>query len=309
MPATHASNDRTRIEANAPVPTWFGVGGRADALARPATAEDAAALIRAHDRVHPLGDGANLLVDDEGVDGLVLSLEKLDAVRWPNDGEDPVVRVGAGANLPRLIVESVRRGLEGIETLAGVPASIGGAARMNAGGAFGEFASAVESIDAIDAQGHARTLSRDQCAFAYRASALDGLIVTAATLRLRWADDRAALRERLKEVMAYKKRTQPMADRSAGCCFKNPTIDGQRVSAGKLIDDAGCKGLACGGATISHAHANFIVVREGASARDVMRAMHEAQRRVLDRFGVRLEPEIAIWARPATQLPNGGASP
>lgn len=287
------------------IPTWFGVGGRADALARPADVDEVCALARGESRVRVLGDGANLLVDDGGVDGLVLSLEALRSVDWPEEGAEPVVRVGAGANLPRLIVESVRRGLEGIEVLAGIPASVGGALRMNAGGAFGEIGTVVDEVEAVEADGRISRLSAEQCAFGYRASALAGRIVTGATLRLRWADDRAALRDRLKEVMAYKKRTQPMADRSAGCCFKNPTIDGERVSAGKLIDEAGCKGLRIGGAEVSAAHANFVTVDPDARARDVLELMREAQRRVFDRTGVTLAPEIAVWAREGVELSIG----
>ena len=109
--------------------------------------------------------------------------------------------------------------------------------------------------------------------------------------------DPVQLRERLKEVMAYKKRTQPMADNSAGCAFKNPTIEGERVSAGALIDEAGCKGLRHGSAVVSDKHANFILIDEGGKARDAIELVDLVARRVQESKGVALEREVAIWRR------------
>ncbi len=290
------------LQSNAPIPTWFGVGGRADRLARPNDLEELTEMVRhAADkghRVRVLGDGANLLVDDDGVDGLVLSLERLGRVERPDPRDPGLLRVGAGANLMRLIADTVRDGLAGLETLAGIPATLGGALVMNAGGAFGQMADCVEHVLAVTHEGEPVSLPRAAIDFGYRHSGLERYIVTGADLRLKPADDPAALRERLKEIMAYKKGTQPMADRSAGCVFKNPTMpDGQRVSAGMLIDKAGLKGVARGAAQVSPVHANFFVTRQGACARDVIRLIGQIRRQVLDHHGVLLEPEIAIWTR------------
>lgn len=294
-PATSASRDSTRaVLRDAPIATWIGVGGRADALVEPATEVD---LLRAIDGaeagpIRVLGDGANLLVDDDGVDGLVIDTRRLNSVEWLEGG---LVRAQAGANLPRLITESVRRGLAGIEGLAGVPASLGGAIRMNAGGAFGEIAGAIESVRVRTPDGDIRTLRRDDIPFAYRRSGIEGVILSA-DLRLTPAEH-APLRSRLKEVMAKKKASQPLAADSAGCAFKNPTVDGARQPAGRLIDEAGCKGLRIGGAEVSDEHANFIFTHDGATARDVLALMDAVAERVRERFGVELEREVVVWRR------------
>lgn len=291
------------IERNASIPTWFGVGGGADALARPASVEQLQALLKRYrgQRIRILGDGANLLVDDDGVEGLVISLSQMDRIEWPADGPPGVVLAAAqaGALLFRMIPEAVRRGMSGMESLAGIPASIGGAIVMNAGGAFGQIADCVDRIDALSHDGASVTLRRDQIAFDYRRSGLDDLIITGATLRLTRLPDaeREALRARFKEVMEYKKASQPMADRSAGCFFKNPTINGKRVSAGMLIDQCGCKGLSVGGASVSSRHANFIVTAPGCTARDIIALTDEVARRVRLQKNVDLVREVVVWQR------------
>ncbi len=283
------------IERNAEIPTWFGVGGGADLLARPSTAEELRRLLDEHARVRMLGDGANLLVGDEGVDGLVVSLERMARVIEVPD-EPGVLCVEAGVNLPRLIVETARQGFAGLETLGGIPASIGGAVRMNAGGAFGQIADVVERVHIYDESRRERTLTRDEIAFDYRRSGLEQCVIAAAEVRLT-PEDPAKVRERLKEVMEYKKKSQPMADKSAGCVFKNPVVDGERESAGRLIDKAGLKGLRVGGAEVSHVHANFIVTHPGCGAADVLILIEEIQRRVTDVHGIELETEVVIWRR------------
>lgn len=299
--------DPVQIVTNAPIPTWFGIGGGADRFAKPTSTAQLLECLRIDPHMRILGDGANLLVDDDGVGELVCSLSAptFSAIEW-ND-RTGMVRAGAGANLPKLITESVRRGLGGIEGLGGIPASLGGAVRMNAGGAFGQIADVVKTVRGLDRRGHAIELPRDQIAFNYRHSGLDDLIITEIELELT-PGDATALRTKLKEVMEYKKASQPMADRSAGCVFKNPTLDrslpeipgsapGQRVSAGMLIDKAGCKGLRTGGASVSERHANFIVTDAGAKARDVITLLELVTRRVQSAFGVSLIPEVVVWRR------------
>ncbi|MEM7628539.1 MAG: UDP-N-acetylmuramate dehydrogenase [Planctomycetota bacterium] len=296
------------VTPDAPLPTWFGVGGGADLLARPQTEDDLRTCLAIDDDLVVLGDGANLLVDDGGVGGLVVELDApaFGAVDWPETGApDAIVTVGAGVNLPRLINEATRRGLGGLEVLVGIPASVGGAVVMNAGGAFGAIADTVLRVHAIDRAGREQVFDRSRIEFGYRASGLRHLIVTRVELLLR-KDDPARVRERLMECMAYKKRTQPLGDDSAGCVFKNPTLEadltdigvqGERVSAGLLLDRAGCKGMRVGGAEVSALHANFFTTDKGARARDVIDLIAQARRRVLDAFGVRLEREVVIWTR------------
>lgn len=299
------------FETHAEIGTWFGIGGRADRLSRPANVAHLRACLEADPDLRVLGEGANLLVDDDGVSALVV---RLDHEYWRATQVDPrtgVARARAGADLPRLILDCARQGLAGLEGLGGIPASVGGAAVMNAGGRFGEIGEVVTRVHAVDRAGRERSLSRAECRFGYRASALHDLIVTEVEFALTPANPEE-IRARLKEVMAYKKASQPMAERSAGCCFKNPTLStpladiaeaGARVPAGMLIDRAGCKGLAIGGASVSPRHANFIVTAPGARARDVIGLMQVVRERVSDAFGVRLEPEVAIWRRGGLGLP------
>jgi UDP-N-acetylmuramate dehydrogenase len=298
-----------QIEYDAEIPTWFGIGGRARRLAQPASVEEVARCIELDPLLRVLGDGANLLVDDEGVDELVIAMTRpeMQAVRFHGDSGGSPLRLTAmaGARLPKLILECIRRGLAGLEGLGGIPASLGGAAIMNAGGAFGQISDSVARIHGFDRRGNPVVLERPEIAFGYRHSGLNALIITEVELELTPGDP-AALRQRLKEVMAYKKTTQPMAEKSAGCVFKNPTLDrdvdgvgvrGQRVSAGMLLDRAGCKGLRVGSAEISHGHANFFVTRPGARARDVIELMDAGRLRVAERFGIELEPEVVVWRR------------
>lgn len=298
------------IERKVPISTWFHVGGGADRLARPINPQQLAESLRIDPALRVLGDGANLLVDDDGVDSLVVSLSGgFNQVHI--DEDSGLALVGAGVNLPKLINQTVRLGLAGLETLGGIPASLGGAIVMNAGGAFGQIADVVNRVFAVRRDGSQVTLKRDQIAFGYRHSGLNEMIVVGAELRLARAGV-SQLRQKHLDVMAYKKRTQPMAENSAGCAFKNPTLSadipafggqepigakGQRVSAGLLIDRAGCKGLRVGSASVSERHGNFLTADTGGRARDVIELIGEVQRRVLDRFGVELHTEVVIWTR------------
>jgi UDP-N-acetylmuramate dehydrogenase len=299
------------IEFDAPIHTWFGIGGRADALARPRSVDELRDLLRmyAGQSIRVLGDGANLLVDDAGVDGLVVSLEKLDSIEYI--GWDPVtgpvpdrataigMRVGAGVKLPKLIVETVRFGIAGLEVLSGIPASVGGAVFMNAGGAFGQTADVVDAVHAVSRLGDTLAIPHDQIQFDYRHSGLGWLIITAVEfdLTLLPTERHASLRQRMKDVMAYKRDTQPLGEDSAGCVFKNPVVTGTRVSAGMLIDKAGCKGMRIGGAEVSEVHANFIVTEPGCRAADVIDLMERVRDRVRTTMKVELEPEVAVWRR------------
>ncbi|MEN0021026.1 MAG: UDP-N-acetylmuramate dehydrogenase [Planctomycetota bacterium] len=296
------------IEQNAPIPTWFRIGGCADRLARPESIDDIRRCFDIDRDAHVLGDGANLLVHDAGIDRLVVSLDAPAFVRTSEprrDGADVVLKVGAGVRLPRLINETVRMGLGGLEALAGIPGAMGGIVRMNAGGAFGEIKDFVRTVHAVDRDGTEHAIDASDAEFGYRRSAFGDVVITAVELALRPAGVNQ-LRARLGDVTAYKKRTQPMAKKSAGCCFKNPTLAepidgigdaGDRVSAGLLIDRAGCKGLAIGGASVSELHANFVTTAKQARAADVIELLDDVARRVLDRFGVRLEREVVIWQR------------
>lgn len=288
--------------------TYFGLGGPARWMVRPRSVEELAEVVsRSRQEAVPLyvlGLGANLLVDDDGVDGVVVRLTApgLKTVVWEGDrqevaggstGPDPdgvALSAGGGADMARLTLDSVRRGLAGIECMAGIPGTLGGIIRMNAGGRFGQIADTVCDVTVVDAGGEIRRLSAEEVGFRYRHTNLDGAIVCGATLMLR-PDDAVALRARHAEIWDYKKQSQPLADSSAGCVFKNPPGG----SAGRLIDQANLKGCSIGGAYVSPQHANFIGARPGATARDVLALIRHVRRVVAERTGVALELEIEVW--------------
>lgn len=287
--------------------TWFGVGGRADALVRPRSVDALATLVKRCARdgvtVRVLGLGANLLVDDDGVDGIVVRLDQpaFRDVRYNPEGDVTAVRVMAGADMARTVIDTTRRGLAGLGHMAGIPATVGGALRMNAGGRFGAIGDTVINVACLTRSGERVTYPASELHFDYRVTNIPDPIILGGTFRVT-PDDPIALRERVKDIFAYKKRTQPLAGHSAGCTFRNPIdpVTEQRVSAGKLIDDAGLKGYAVGGASISERHANFILVDVGATATHVRRVLEHARKRVFEHCGIALVTEIDIWERNTT---------
>lgn len=297
-----------RVELDAPLAprTWFGIGGHADALVRPNTIEALATLAHRCRRdlvpLRVLGSGANLLVDDAGVDGIVVQLdgELFRKVEFNAEGTVERMRVYGGASMERLVQECARRGLAGIEPMSGIPASLGGAIRMNAGGKFGAIGDVVDAVAMIGSDGDLRVYTRDELRFDYRRSNLPEGIVVWASLRVQ-PDDPVVCRKRVLDIFAYKKSTQPMSANSAGCMFRNPTLpDGTRESAGRLIDRAGLKGTRVGSAFVSTEHGNFIAIEKNASGArtDDLRALVELiQERVRDGFGVELETEVVFWRR------------
>jgi UDP-N-acetylmuramate dehydrogenase len=287
--------------------TWFGIGGRADLLVRPNSIEALVTLARRCRRdgipMRVLGSGANLLVDDEGVDGVVVKLdtECFRRVDFNADGIVERMRVFGGASMEKLVQDSARRGLRGLEPMSGIPASLGGAIRMNAGGKFGAIGDVVDAVAVLGADGEQRVFTASELRFGYRESNLPAGIVLWASLRVA-EDDPIACRERVKEIFAYKKSTQPMAAHSAGCMFRNPVLpDGSRVSAGKLIDLAGLKGTRVGCAFVSEEHGNFIAIdrKAGAPARtdDLRELVDLIKSRVLDGAKVELQTEVVFWRR------------
>ncbi|MFG0298469.1 MAG: UDP-N-acetylmuramate dehydrogenase [Phycisphaerales bacterium JB047] len=296
--------DQLHIVNDAPISTWFHIGGGADRLARPNTQEELQRCLEIDDELRVLGEGANLLVDDDGVSDLVVSLQQGAFTECVIDDTAGLVHAGAGVALPGLINRCVRSGLGGLEKLAGIPATLGGAVIMNAGGAFGEISQYVVQVSAIDRAGRSHIYDRAHIDFGYRQSLLNHLIITGVVLQLEPGDHDEIARSRA-ECMKYKAESQPLGDKSAGCVFKNPTLidpiediadAGERVSAGMLIDRAGCKGMSIGGACVSQVHANFITTSADARASHVIELIEQTRLRVFDRFGVSLHNELVIWS-------------
>lgn len=268
--------------------TTFGIGGAADYFALPATCERAVELIvraRAEEvKVRLLGGGSNLLVGDGGVRGLVV---KLPSGQLRARGAR--VMVPAGMPLARAIDACRRRGLSGLEELAGVPGTVGGAAVMNAG-AFGrEFGELAVSAGVLD-DGWPQEFSKGSCRFAYRSSGLSGKVVLWVELELAESPPRRVSR-RIREILAERRRRFP-SGRSAGCIFRNG-----RVRAGALIDALGLKGASRGGARVSRKHANFIVNSGGATADDVLGLISMVRTKALAEAGVKLDLEVEVWDR------------
>jgi UDP-N-acetylmuramate dehydrogenase len=268
------------------------MGGTARWLVRPRSVEELCEIVRrAADEgipVRPIGRGANLLVNDHGVDGIVLRLDHpgVSGRRYENNR----LIADGGADMMRVVVDTARRGLAGLECMAGIPGSIGGCLRGHAGGRYGAISQCVTRVTCLDYHGRVHVRELDALEFRYRWSNLRDVIIIGAEFELEPVEP-AVLRERLREIWQYKKDTQPLAERSTGCIFKNPP-DG---SAGALIERAGLKGLRCGGAQVSERHANFIVAREGARAVDVQTLIDRVRTGVAREFDVDLELEIEVW--------------
>jgi len=272
--------------------TWLKIGGPAQYFVKPRHAEELAEIVQScHQQQVPvrvLGGGSNVLIRDEGVSGVVLSLADEHFSRVTVDGTR--VTVGAGATLSHLISQTVKAGLAGLDALVGIPGTVGGALHGNAGGRSGDIGQYVRSARVLTVTGDLFVRKEDELAFAYRESSLNELVILDAEFEL-YHEDAEEITRRMRKLWIMKKATQPLTFQSAGCIFKNP----RGMSAGWLIDQAGLKGTRVGHAEISDRHANFVVSQPGATAKDVQRLIELVRARVAEQFGVDLELEIQIW--------------
>ncbi len=232
-----------------------------------------------------LGAGSNVLIPDKGIRGVVIRLTSLANIEW-NDNR---VTVSAGYPLPKLVNKSIDRGLKGLEFLAGIPGTVGGALVMNAGVPEGSIGSVVVSATVLDSEGNLRELEQAELNFSYRNSLLkdQGLLVIKTVLELE-VGDRDELRQLVSERARVRREKQPLSKPNAGSVFKNP----EGRFAGQLLDSVGVKGLRIGDAQVAPEHANFIVNLGQATAKDVVAVMKEMRERVRKEFGIVLEPEI-----------------
>lgn len=273
--------------------TTVRTGGNGEFFARVASVEQLVALLAwAAEQGHQtgvVGSGSNLLVADEGVRGLVMKLDK-DLAQIERDGTR--LRCGGGARLPAVSARAANAGLSGIEFGVNIPGTVGGAVRMNANAYGGELAHALEWVDVATATGVQRR-EPGQLGFAYRRSNIaPGEIVARASFQLSPAPVEQ-VKGTLAEMRGKRKAAQPSGIKTFGSTFKNP--DDPRAegrTAGQLLEAAGCRGLRVGGAGFSEKHANFVENHGRASTADVVALMAEGRRRVRERFGVVLEPEV-----------------
>lgn len=277
--------------------TTIRTGGAAAMFARVGSEERLVELLAfaatAGAPVGVVGSGSNLLVSDDGYPGLVLKLDgALATIEREREGER--VLCGGGARLPSAAAKSAGWGLSGLEFGVNIPGSVGGAVRMNANAYGGELARTLEWVSICTAAGVERR-NPQQLGFSYRRSSLgEGEVVSRASFALRPAEPRA-VKATLAEMRAKRREAQPSGIKTFGSTFKNPDDPGaEGRSAGQLLDAADCRGLCVGGARFSAKHANFVENEGDATTSDVLELMAQGRRRVHDRFGVELEPEVQI---------------
>ena len=296
------------------------VGGRVQWLLEPKTPDELCrALESAREQglpVRMLGGGANLIVQDGELPGVVIATDCLDRVFRPDvstgddpfEEEAPVSRVApvardddprlvawCGSSLPGLVRKASELGWTGLEGLVGVPGHLGGGVMMNAGGRWGDLWDVIESVRVLGMDGEVRDLARADCDPQYRDGNLGDVVVVAAVLKLT-PDNSFAVKDRAKQYLLEKNKLQPVTEASSGCIFKNPDpelSDGR--GAGKLIDDLGLKGLEKGAAMVSQRHGNFIINQGGATSADVLGLIDEVRARVADATGIELGIEVRRW--------------
>jgi len=238
-----------------------------------------------------LGNGTNLLISDRGIRGLVVQLGKeLARADTVDSRTPPLIEAGAGARLAALVKKAMRSGWTGLEVFAGIPGTIGGAVRMNAGARMGETKDVLVEIDAVLPDGSLRTFSREELQMSYRTTVLPkGAVVVRARLQCT-PEDAHQMRDQVKRHLDHRASTQPLDLPSCGSTFRNPPGD----HAGRLIEAAGLKGFRVGDAQVSEKHANFVVNQGEATADDVRTVIEHIEATVQTVFGVTLEREVHL---------------
>ena len=291
-----ACGDRVRRDFPLAPLTTFRIGGPASVYLEPDSVEDLQAVseaVRATGiAVEIIGKGSNILVSDAGVDGLVLRLGR--GFRWAaRDGG--TLTAGGAMPVPALAGVALQHGLAGLEFGVAIPASLGGAVKMNAGAhghAIGEALREVHLYRIADAA--TRTISAQEAGFSYRRSNLPADAVVVGAVADLAEGDLDEIRTHMEEAREWRRRTQPLAEPNCGSVFKNPT---ENEAAAKLVDEAGGKQIRVGAAEVSAKHANFIIARPGATAADVIGVIRRIQDQVEARTGTLLEPEVRLIGR------------
>lgn len=273
--------------------TTFRIGGPARWMFLPRTAAQAGQVLALcyAQGVQPffLGNGSNLLVSDAGYGGVILSTAKLEQNLSVED--DTAIVADSGVLLARLANFAADRGLSGLEFASGIPGSLGGAVRMNAGAYGGEMSQVLERVDYLDETGTLHSVTSAQCDFSYRRSVFckKPWLITGALLRLKRGEV-PEIRGEMAELNRRRREKQPLEYPSAGSTFKRP----QEYFAAALIEECGLKGFQVGGAQVSEKHSGFVINRGGATCADVLSLMDQVKSRVRNKTGVTLEPEVEI---------------
>ena len=283
-------SDNVRLHEPMKKHTTFRIGGPADYYLCPHSTEELQKILQIcrENKLEffILGNGSNLLVSDKGYRGVVIQL-------WKNfsdiETEDNTITVKAGALLSKVAAEALEESLTGMEFASGIPGTMGGAVMMNAGAYGGEMKDIIREVTVLTREGELLTLSKEEMNFGYRTSVVKekGYVVISAELQLR-KGDREEIRKVMDEIKEKRVTKQPLDMPSAGSTFKRP----EGYFAGKLIMDAGLRGFSVGGAQISEKHCGFVVNKGDATAADVLGLIGEVQKRVQEKFGVALEPEV-----------------
>ncbi len=272
--------------------TWLRLGGAAQFFAEPTSTDELVALVhRCHKASLPiriLGGGSNILVRDEGVQGLIVSLSAAHFGRIERQGDH--LLVGAGAKLGHLISTAVREGLAGLEELSAIPGTVGGALRGNAQAHSGDIGHCVVSATMLKTNGDIVTRTGDQLLFAHHYSNLDELVILQAEFGLEKGDP-VFLTKRMQQHWIQQKAVQPLTEERCLRLFKNPTGS----TAAQVIDDSGMRGLRSGEAVLSSRNSNFVVVSDGCCSKHVLALVEQVQKTVRQRLGIDLEPAVECW--------------
>ena len=283
--------------------TTFRTGGRADCYIIPRNTRELAGLIKYFElngiAYFVIGNGSNLLVSDDGFRGAVIDIGRNDGTEFTMLGyewQDDKLYIDAGAGCLLSAAGRIAAGIgaTGFEALSGIPGCIGGACIMNAGAYGSEMKDVVKSVVTVSRRGETKELSADEISFRYRGSSLmdEGLIVARAQLVLE-RGEKKSIESRMEELQQQRREKQPLEFPSAGSTFKRP----EGHFAGKLISDAGLKGLSIGGAQVSEKHAGFIINKEGASSADIYSLIKTVQQKVYEEYGIKLETEVRLIGR------------
>lgn len=272
--------------------TTIGIGGPVPIVYLPENEQELAALLREFSQKRQpyriIGNGSNVLADDRGVPEALIGTRQMQRIF---EVEEDRITVDAGYPMAQLAYQSASKALSGLEFAVGIPGSIGGVVRMNAGAHGRTISDVVHSVKLVLPGGHVVQAYNEELQFTYRSSAIpaDAIIVTV-TLQLRPGDSKQ-IHELIRKYNDERTSTQPLKEKSAGCIFKNP----KGSSAGKLIEQSGLKGFAIGGAMVSDVHANFIVNRGNATFEDTLKLIAHIKKVVQEKQGVRLQEEVIVW--------------